>query len=274
MNQPSSRSLRTTWPPSISHWMASVISSSPRAEGRMARTASWMVWSNRYTPTRARSEAGTSGFSTSRTTWPVVVELGHAEALRIGNPGQQDLGDRSGVGAGEGGRHRCLTLGLEAVDERLDALADEVVAEVHDEVVGAEKVPGDEHAVGQSERLGLVQVGDLEAPAGAVSHRGHDLFGGVADDDADLLDAGLGHRLQAVEQDGLVGHRHQLLGTRVGDRSETGAGAPRQDQRFHRAFLAPCPPAACPRPRPSQGPAAGRPRAPPAAVPGAAPAVF
>ena len=39
---PSSTSWPTRWPWSISHWMASVISSSPRADGSMARTASWM----------------------------------------------------------------------------------------------------------------------------------------------------------------------------------------------------------------------------------------
>ena len=37
---------RTTRPWSMSHWMASVISSSPRAEGRMAFTASKMAESN------------------------------------------------------------------------------------------------------------------------------------------------------------------------------------------------------------------------------------
>ncbi len=50
--------------------MASVISSSPRAEGRIALTASKIAESNMYTPTRARFEGGTFGFSISRTTWP------------------------------------------------------------------------------------------------------------------------------------------------------------------------------------------------------------
>lgn len=32
---------RTSWPLSISHWIACVISNSPRQEGSMERTASW-----------------------------------------------------------------------------------------------------------------------------------------------------------------------------------------------------------------------------------------
>ena len=42
---------------SMSHWMASVISSSPRDEGSMAATPRGSA-SNRYTPTSARSDGG------------------------------------------------------------------------------------------------------------------------------------------------------------------------------------------------------------------------
>ena len=64
IHQPSSTRCSTTPPRSISHCTASVISSSPRADGWMARTASWIRGPNRYTPTNARSEGGCSGFST------------------------------------------------------------------------------------------------------------------------------------------------------------------------------------------------------------------
>ena len=176
MNQPSSRSLRTTWPWSMSHWMASVISSSPRGEGWMARTAWWMVWSKRYTPDQGQvgrraprllDQADDVADASSSSATPKRCGSG-TRASRI-------WADRGVVAAVEGRGRRGLAVGLEAVDERLDALADEVVAEVHDEVVVAEEVPGDQHAVGQSERRGLVQVGDLEAPAGPVADRGHDL---------------------------------------------------------------------------------------------------
>ena len=46
-------------------------------------------------------------------------------------------------------------------------------------------------------------------------------------------DAGLGHGLDPVEQDRLVGHRHQLLGAGVGDRPQAGAGAAGEDQALH-----------------------------------------
>ena len=47
IHQPLSSSVRTRWPWSISHCRASVISSSPRADGSIARTASCTVASNR-----------------------------------------------------------------------------------------------------------------------------------------------------------------------------------------------------------------------------------
>ena len=123
------------------------------------------------------------------------------------------------------------------VDELLEPLLQHVVAEVHDEVVVAEVVAGDQHAVGEPERRVLAEVGDLGAPPRAVADRGHDLVGGVADDDADLLDPGLDHVLDAVEEDRLVGHRHELLGAGVGDRPEPGAGAAGEDETLHRRSM-------------------------------------
>ena len=87
--------------------------------------------------------------------------------------------------------------------------------QVHHEVVVAEVVVCDQHAVREPEGGVLPEVRDLGAPAGAVADRGHDLVGGVADDDADLLDPGLDHVFDAVEEDRLVGDRHELLRARV-----------------------------------------------------------
>ena len=50
------------------------------------------------------------------------------------------------------------------------------------------------------------------------------------DDDPDLLDPGVDQRLDPVEEHGLVGHRHELLGRGVGDRAQAGAGAAGEDQ--------------------------------------------
>jgi len=73
-----------------------------------------------------------------------------------------------------------------------DAADEEVVAQVHDELVVAEELARDEHAVGEHEGGVLPDVGDLEAEPGPV---------------ADVPD-----RLEPVEEHGLVGHRDQLLG--------------------------------------------------------------
>ena len=65
----------------------------------------------------------------------------------------------------------------------------------------------------------------------AVAGGGADLVAGLGrDDDPDLLDPGLRHRLDPVEQDRLVGDRHELLGARVRDRPQPRALAAGQDQ--------------------------------------------
>ena len=64
------------------------------------------------------------------------VEFGDTELLRVVDARQQDL--RVGAAA------------LELVDQIGDATDDEVVAEVHDEVVVAQELAGDQHAVRQA----------------------------------------------------------------------------------------------------------------------------
>src|SRR5262249_26975716 len=50
------------------------------------------------------------------------------------------------------------------------------------------------------------------------------------DDDPDVLDARLRHRLDAVEEHGAVGHRHELLGARVRDRAQARAAPAGEDE--------------------------------------------
>ena len=150
---------------STSHWIASVISSSPRADGWIARAASWMRGVNMYTPTSARSDAGSFGFSTSRAHAAVGVELGHAVVLRVRDLGEQD--QRLGLVAPERG------------DQVLDPALEQVVAEVHDERVGAEERLGGQHRVREPERRVLLDVGDLDAELLAVTRRLADLAAGL-----------------------------------------------------------------------------------------------
>ena len=62
-----------------------------------------------------------------------------------------------------------------AATNAAEILLQQVVAEVHHEVVVAEEVAGDEHAVGQPERRVLGDVGDLGAEVAAVADGGADL---------------------------------------------------------------------------------------------------
>ena len=149
----------------------------------------------------------------------VGAELGDAELRGVGHLGQQHLG----VGPVAG----------ELVDQAADAADDQVVAEVHDERLVAEEVVRDEHGVRQTTRRVLADVRGADAQRRPVADGGHDLVRGVADDDADLGDAGVADGLEAVEQDRLVGDRHELLGRRVGDRAQPGAGAAGEDQCLH-----------------------------------------
>ena len=122
----------------------------------------------------------------------------------------------------------------ELVHQRGDAANDEVVTEIHDEVVVTQVVTGHEHCVRQAERRLLADVGDIKAEVRAVAYRLTDRGCGFPDHDPDVADADVPDRLKAVEEDRLVGHRQKLLGRRMCDRAQPGAGAARQDQCLHR----------------------------------------
>ena len=151
---------------------------------------------------------------------PAVRQLGDAEHLRIGHAGEQNL---------RGGLSRS-----NSSTNRVDAAIQQVVAEVHHERIVADERLADEHGVRQSARRVLLDVGDARAPARAVADRRADLGLRVADDDADVADAGGDQRLETVEEHRLVGDRHELLGAGVGDRAEAGALAAAQNQSLHR----------------------------------------
>src|SRR5205814_10734240 len=85
----------------------------------------------------------------------------------------------------------------------------------------------------------LLDVGHPGAPAGSLAGGGADFGGDVADDNADVGDAGGDERLDAVEQHRLVGDRDELLGARVGQRPQPGALAAAENESLHRPC---CPP--------------------------------
>ena len=144
---------------------------------------------NRYTPASARSEGGSAGFSTSCTMSP--------SASTSATPNWRGSATCASRICATGGRRSpspstCWAIARDASKRSTNvrrSLLEHVVAEVHDEVVVAEEVARDQHAVREPERRVLLDVGDLDAQAGAVADGGPDLGrGGVdADDDAELL---------------------------------------------------------------------------------------
>ena len=151
--------MRTRRPLSISHWMASVISSSPRADGSIARTASWMCGVEEVDADERQVGRRVGRLLDQPHDLAVAVELGDAEAVGVGHLCEQDLAPRA----------RLRVVGVRPTSKRLDevgeVLLQQVVAEVHHEVVVGEEVAGDEHAVRQAERGVLGDVGDLDARA-------------------------------------------------------------------------------------------------------------
>src|SRR5450631_277591 len=151
---------------------------------------------------------------------PAGLELRDAKSLRLGNSRQQDHGVSFGA--------------RELVDERADPLGDQVVAEVHDEAVPGEKVASDAHRVRKPERRLLRDEGDAGAESRPVADCRADLIGGVAHDDPDVVDPGLGQRIDCVEENRPVGDGDELLRAGVGDRPKPRPLAAAEDEPLHR----------------------------------------
>jgi hypothetical protein len=165
---------------------------------------------------------------------PRRVDFGHTEPMWIGDVREQDLRRRNGAVAVEGERAGLLPGRGEPVDEAAQVLLQQVVAEIHDELVVAEELAGDQHAVREAARGVLVDVLDVHAEVGAVAHSARDGRTLTRDDDPDVADAGRRHLLEPVEEDGLVRDGHELLRARVRDGAQARAFAPREDQTLHR----------------------------------------
>ena len=151
----------------------------------------------------------------------IAVELGDAVVPRV-----VDLGEEE---------ERVVVAAAEGVDELGDAVAKEVVAQVHDEGARAQRLLGGEDGVGETARRVLLDVGDLGAEGRTVARSLADLAAGLGrDDDHDLGHAGTDQRLDPVEEHGLVGDRDELLGRGVRDRPQARPRAPREDQSLER----------------------------------------
>ena len=151
------------------------------------------------------------------------AELGDAELRRIRNGCQEDLG--------------VAIDGTVLLDQRRDAVLEQVVSEVHHEWGPLHEILGNQNGVGQTARLVLLDVLDAGAEMRSVPDLPADLVSGLrGDDDRDLLDAGCDDRLDAVLENGFVRDRDELLGRGVGQRAHPGAFAAGEDEALHLRF--------------------------------------
>jgi len=119
--------------------------------------------------------------------------------------------------------------GLETPDEVVNAVVEDVVAEIDHEVVVADEVAGAGDGVRESERPPLHDVGDINAEPRAISQEFLDRFPAlVAEDDADFIDAGISEVLDPILEHGLVGDWDELF------RPGMGGGASRCHRRGRR----------------------------------------
>ncbi len=149
----------------------------------------------------------------------LAVEHRDPEPLRLRDLREEDLG----VG----------TVPLELAHESGEALEEHVVAQIHQERLPPHERLRGQHRVRETERRLLREVGHAQVPAGSVANGRLHLVGRRADDDADLGDPRVADRLEREEQDRLVRDRDQLLGLRVGDRSQARTLTPGQHQGTH-----------------------------------------
>src|SRR5580692_4363201 len=150
---------------------------------------------------------------------PGLVELGDAELAWIRHRGQHDL--RVGPGRPE------------LIDQRGDAADDEIVAQVHNKIVAAQEVPRDKDRVGQPERGFLPDIGDIKAERLTIADGPLNVRRALTYHDSHVGNAGVSYGLEAIEQNGLIGHGDQLLSERMRNRAKPTARSPRQHKCLH-----------------------------------------
>ena len=114
----------------------------------------------------------------------------------------------------------------ELIDQAGDAADDEIVTQVHNEIVVAQEVTRDQDRVGQPERGFLPDIGDIEPERMAIADGPLNGRRGLTDNDPDVGNAGVPYGVKAIEQNGLIGHGNQLLGERMRNRAKPTARSP------------------------------------------------
>ncbi len=151
------------------------------------------------------------------------LQLRHAELGRVLHRREQDTALIAAVRRREGPH------------DGIERLADQVVAQEHDESLVREELARGEHGVREAERRLLLNELDphLPSPPGAVADRRTNLLMGIAHHDAQVTNPGRHERLDRIEQHRLVGEREQLLGAGEGEGTQACPLPPTENQPLH-----------------------------------------
>ena len=104
---------------------------------------------------------------------------------------------------------------FEISDELFKTLLEHVVAQIHNEIVIAQKLVGDQHAVRQAEGFILRNVSNFDTELAAIADRRFDFFARRADNDANFANACSCHRFYSIKQDRLIRNWYKLFGARM-----------------------------------------------------------
>src|SRR5690606_19828507 len=111
---------------------------------------------------------------------------------------------------------------------------EDVVTEIHREVVVAEKGSGDHHAVGEPAGLVLREIREPDTEPRPIAELLNKLGPFFVDDYSDVLDSGVSQIGEAMLNDRRVRHRNELLGQRIRQRTQPGTRASGEHKAFHR----------------------------------------
>ena len=217
-----SRENCTLPPSSMSLLMASVISSSPRADGLICAMASKIEGRNMIDADEREVALRLFGFLDERDRRC----HSHRPRRRRTRTGWRPLSAsprrRSSVSA-----RNLATESLIIVPMRLSPRYMTKSAPSEKRLRGGDRV-------GETRRAILRNVRELGVPRDAVAERGLDLVAGFGrDDDADVANAGVDEVVDHVEEDRTVRDRHELLGAGVRQRSKASAGAAGENEALH-----------------------------------------
>ncbi len=150
----------------------------------------------------------------------VLVKLGHPKSARVGHLGEKNLG----VGS----------VFVEVPDDVCHSVFDQIVTQVHQAVVTVHERQCQLEGVCQAVGTVLENEVRIYPEAGAIAHSLSHLGAGLGgNDDRHFVNARRGEVVQAVEQNGLIGDRHELFRHRIRDGPQATAGSSSENNTLH-----------------------------------------